>query len=110
MMMKKNKGQFVVEMTMLIPILLGCIYLYVMFFLYFVQSAGFMCQIAQLLYQDYPTVEENIREIRIEKEGSTKVGNVEVMDQLFEFRLQLRKDEKDPVKNLRRWQLAADMF
>ena len=35
---KKNRGSAVIEMSLLMPIFLGCIYLYIMLFLFLLES------------------------------------------------------------------------
>lgn len=104
---EKNKGSAVIEMTLLMPILLGCIYFYIMLFLFFVQSGKRMAEIADCIYEE--NIEET-EEVMMRTEGNVKIGKVEEEGKLFRIHIELRKDKNDPVKNIRRWQLVGDVF
>ena len=47
---------------------------------------------------------------RVQREGKIRVIKVEEQGKLFTFQMEFRKDENDPVQNLRRWQLVSDTF
>lgn len=111
--MKKNKGSAIIEMTLLIPVFLGCVFLYIMFFLFFIETGREMYYLSERIYAK--EVEENnnftdnsFKEIYVYTQGSTKIANINREDTWFSFHLELRKDESDPVINLRRWQMIAN--
>ncbi len=107
--LRRNCGSAVIEITLLMPAFLGCIYLYIMLFLFFIDSGKRMEQLAECIYT---TKQESVLEqsIVIRTEGNLKIGRIEAQDEPFVIQLELRKDENDPVKNIRRWQLVADVF
>lgn len=48
--MKKNRGSMVIEMTLLMPVFLGCLFLYVMLFVELIHLQHKMEQAAEILY------------------------------------------------------------
>lgn len=113
-MRKKNKGSAVIETTLLIPVFLGCIYFYIMLFLFFVDSGKRMEQIAASMYKVQTAQNGNSEEweedILIRTEGKMKIYRIEEEDGLFDIQLELRKDQNNAVENIRRWQLVTGLF
>lgn len=109
---KKNRGSAIIEITLLIPVFLGCIYLYIMCFLFFTESAKKMEQLSECLYtsdrKEDKTIENQYKEIQLRREGNMRCTWVEEQGKLFIFYLELRKDTNQPVENIRRWQLVTD--
>lgn len=111
---KKNQGSAVIEFTLLMPIVLGCIYFYIMLFLFFIQSGKVMDQLADCIYQPE---RENVKTqeivpdgVNLRKEGTAREAWVDWQEGLFHLHLTMRKDENDPVKCIRRWQFVTDLF
>ena len=108
-MRRRNRGSAVIEMTMMVPIILGCIYFYIMSMLFLIEHG----KVADdLSYRFYSYSEENTEN----DDGDKKVilsGNTEVISygevfNNYELMIELKKEGSDVVKNLRRWQLIAD--
>jgi hypothetical protein len=106
---RRNRGSAVIEMTMMVPIILGCIYFYIMSMLFLIEHG----KVADdLSYRLYSYSEENTEN----DDGDKKVilsGNTEVISygevfNNYELMIELKKEGSDVVKNLRRWQLIAD--
>lgn len=112
-----NKGSAIIEMTFLIPILLGIIYLYIMLFLFLLESAEYKEIMVESLY--------SIQEDQTEKSAATEEGIergfwlrskngtqisifVNEKAELFDIELEMHCNEDKTVENIRRWQLAAD--
>ncbi|MDO5154363.1 MAG: hypothetical protein Q4D51_00215 [Eubacteriales bacterium] len=103
---KKNRGSAVIEMTLLIPIIMGCIYLYMMFFLFFIQTAKEVESISEQIY----VVEQNAKEkLPTKAKSNEKVMTVKqtIQNPLFQIEINMRKNQKDPLENIRRWQLVT---
>lgn len=108
---KKNQGSAVIEMTLLMPVILGCIFLSIMVFLYFADSSKKICSLSEVLYQKEGQQEENLVEnIQIQKKSGLKRAWIEEEGKWFRIQLELWKDAHEPVENIRRWQLAAELF
>ena len=108
---KHNKGSSIIEISMLIPICLTCIYLYVMLFLFFTKAAKNMEQISEYSYRsdtaDGKIEEKEPKNLQICREGKTQKVWMEEQDKLFVLHLELRRDMNDPAENIRRWQLVT---
>lgn len=100
-----NRGSAIIEMTLLIPILLGCIYFYIMLFLFLTETAGDMYRMAEYLYESERT-NENVAGI-VSKSGNTEIISIKSTGKLFEIRAELRRDASDAIENIRRWQLVT---
>ncbi|MBR1597424.1 MAG: hypothetical protein IJ661_00765 [Lachnospiraceae bacterium] len=104
--MRRNRGSAVVEVTLLVPIMLGCIYFYIMSMLYLVEHGRVVNSLSERLYEAIDSTEE-----KSTGEGTLAKGGVESFEERFEnytISLTLQADDSDPVKSLRRWQLIAD--
>lgn len=104
---RRNRGSAVIELSLLMPFLLGVIYLYIMMFLFFIGSAKRMEMVAEELYRERT---ESVKEVTLRTEGEMRIGTVEQEERLFMIQVELRQDKNDPVKNIRRWQLIGDVF
>ena len=89
---KHNRGSAVVEMTLLIPLFLGCIYFYIILLLFFVKQAD---TTYEEVLSMYGRADMNSIEITVEDNG---------LDARFNY----KRNADDVVKKLRRWQLVAD--
>lgn len=113
-MEKKNKGSAVIEMSLIMPILLGSIYLYIMFFLFLVEYGKEMEYMVEHMYEIGST--ENGRSeqtkdgISKRTEGKVRIYRIEEQGDLFDLYLEMRKDENDAIENIRRWQLVTSVF
>ena len=111
---KRNRGSTVIEMSLLIPVFLGCIYFYIMLFLFFTQAAKKTEEIYEYAYMSESTKTEQQKvlpdNVRVQREGKIRVIKLEEQGKLFTFKTEFRRDENDPVQNLRRWQLVSDTF
>lgn len=108
---KRNKGSSIIEISLLIPICLVCVYLYVMLFLFLTGAAKNMERISEYSYRsdtaDDKTEEKESKNLQVCREGKTQKVWMEEQDKLFVLHLELRKDMNDPVENIRRWQLVT---
>lgn len=110
-MKKKNRGSAVIEITLLMPILLGCIYFYIMLFVFLLNSGKGMEKMAENMYMaeniEKTAWEENVF---VRTEGEVKIFRIEDIGKLFDMHIELRKQEENEVENIRRWQLVTDSF
>ena len=109
--MRKNRGSTIIEMTLLISVFMGVIFLYITFFLYLINSAGQMEQAAEYLYsvnEEEPDSEKSAN-IWIQKQGDIRTVWFEETDSRFLIRTKYRRWVKNPVENIRRWQLAVSL-
>ncbi len=103
---RNNRGSTIIEMTLLIPVLLGCVYFYIMLFLFLIETAEDMYIMAEYLYEPERTKEESVTGT-ICKNGNTEIIRIQNTGELFEIQAELRKDASDVIENIRRWQLAT---
>lgn len=109
--MQKNRGGTIIEMTLLISVFMGVIFLYITFFLYLINSAGQMEQVAEYMYstnEEEPDTGKSVN-IRIQKQGDIRTAWFEDTDSRFLIRTEYRRWVKNPVENIRRWQLAVSL-
>lgn len=106
----KNRGSAIVEMTLLIPILLGVIYLYIMLFLFLVQSGKCMGVMADALYSGEEMTATTTKTINLSKNTQGNKVSIFLSESTgkFDIELQMHRKEDTVVRNIRRWQLAAD--
>jgi hypothetical protein len=102
---KKNRGSSVIEVSLLIPIFMGCIYLYIMLFIFFMESSKQMCVLSENIYAEES--EDLQGGFSLKKEGKMQMIQVKETGKLFEIELELRKDGSNPLENIRRWQLVT---
>lgn len=108
---RNNLGNIIIEMTMIIPILLLCMYLYIFLFLYFIEAAKEMDHVSQILYQEENQENSKTnREYIIKKEGSIQIANMQKKGEIFSIEIELRKEDGDFIKKIRRWQLIENPF
>ena len=111
---KKNKGSAVIEISLLMPILLGCIYLYIMLFLFLLESGKGMEYMVENMYEvgntEKDTSEYFNDTVSERTEGNVKIYRIEEKGELFDLYLEMRRDENDAVENIRRWQLVTSVF
>lgn len=101
---KRNHGSATIEMTLLIPIILGVLYLYISFFVFFVDSARDMAVMVEVLYIE----DIESKTITIQKTGSKNSVYVYENSGKFNKKLELHRYSGSAVENIRRWQLATD--
>ncbi len=101
-----NKGSAIIEMTLLIPVFLGCIFLYIMLFLFLIGAARDMHDMALFLYASENAVGESVAGT-VSKDGNTKIIRMRRFGKWFEIQTELRKDASDVIENIRRWQVAT---
>lgn len=106
---RNNRGSAVIELALLMPVILGFIYLYIMLFLFFTESGKWMAEVAEGIYAEEGT--ECLTEgIILRTEGETRIGSIQEEGKLFKMQIELRRDKNDAVKNIRRWQLIGDVL
>lgn len=107
-----NKGSVVIEMTLLIPIIIGCVYLYIIIFMFFIRQSEMFDIVSEKIYDNSINMEEIYGEeksaITKDQKGSISTYTNKEQDNWFEYRVELRHMNQDPIKNLRRWQLVRD--
>lgn len=113
-MQERNKGSAIMEVTLLIPVFLGCIYFFIMFFLFLINSGKKMSYLCEELYSvEITDAERNLHEAKcgdIKKEGTVLKIYYKEQGKWFDYDLLLKRNGNDKVKNIRRWQLAAGML
>lgn len=92
----KNKGSTTVELSLIAPIMVGIVYLYI---LYFVSLIGW-CETEWKEVQQMYGVNE---EIDLEKNEC----EIKLEDGILGYRIIFRKNRDDIVKKIRRWQLEV---
>lgn len=107
---KKNRGSAIIETTMLIPVYIGVFYLYILLFLFHIE-VGFLFQ--DMIEYIYPTdikcdIEEKEDDITITQQGNIKVVRMSNSNHIFQVQLILKGNIDDPIKKIRRWQIAID--
>ena len=110
----KNKGSAVIEITLMIPVILGCIYFYIMSMLYLVEHGRVADKLSEELYDsisfgyDSGAADDSVSDndtIGIINKG---VAEYEEDYENYTISVRLKVDDSNPVKSLRRWQLIAD--
>ena len=109
-MVKKNKGSSIIEFTLLVPILFGCIYFYVLSMLFIVEHGKMADTLSKQLYESEESALEAINNngSHESKEGGTEVVNYKGDYEKYDIVLEFKKNANDTVKCLRRWQFVAD--
>lgn len=107
---RKNKGSAVIEMTLLIPIFLGVLYFYILFFLFLIEYGKNMKVVVEYAYgiQMKYYIENLDCEITTGKQGDINVFWIEKSGAWFDICAEFRRDNNNPVDNIRRWQIAVD--
>ena len=101
--MKKNYGSTIIEVTLMIPVILGCIYFYIMSMLYLVEHGKVVNELSENLYEAVYD-----KEADVSSDVNDGIVSYEGSFEKYDISLTLRSDSSDPVKSLRRWQLIAD--
>ena len=101
--MKKNYGSTIIEVTLMIPVILGCIYFYIMSMLYLVEHGKVVNELSENLYEAVYD-----KEADVSADVNDGIVSYEGSFEKYDISLTLRSDSSDPVKSLRRWQLIAD--
>lgn len=111
---KRNQGSAIIEMTLLIPIFIGCIIMFIMLFLFLMDAGRKQYILCETLYSvdvtdgkaDLPGTDLG----SLKKEGTVLKIIYQEQGKGLQYHLSMRRNGNDPVKNIRRWQLAADLF
>lgn len=106
-----NKGSAIIEITLLIPVFLGCIFFFIMYFMFLINSGKQMSYMCEQLYDvKIAYLEENSGKTQycnIKKEGTVLKIYYKEQGKWFDYSLLFKRNGNDKVKNIRRWQLAA---
>ena len=105
---RRNVGSIIVEFTVLMPIFLICIYLYIMAFLYYMEAAKGMDRLSEAIYGQQEESVVSVESIYINKRGANREGTFRKENKWAVTEITMKKDISDPVRNLRRWQIIAD--
>ncbi len=100
-MVSNNKGTITIEMTLLIPLILGIVYLYIMYLLFSFGLSKQMYEETEKLYHQELTDQ---KEVSL-SENQLTYNLFHVKN--YEITLKLKRDIENPVAYIRRWQLAA---
>lgn len=103
MIRKRNQGSAIIEMTILMPIILGIFFLYIHTFLCFAKESRFLESMSNYLYLDV-----NVGESSMNKVHQGKRISVFCSESTGLFDLELHRNGDDAVQNIRRWQFATD--
>ena len=95
MIKKRNRGSAVVEMTLLVPFVFGSIYFYIMSMLYITEHGRRVNELSEMLYNNVAEAKDGL----VSYDGDFEK---------YSISLDLRMDNTDSVKSLRRWQFVAD--
>ena len=110
-MKRKNKGSAVIEITLLMPIFLGCIYFYIMLLMFLMASGKRMEKMAENMYMaENMEMTDSEKDISVRTEGKVKIFQMEEKGKLFDIHVEMRKQEDNEMENIRRWQLVTDLF
>lgn len=101
---RHNRGSATIEMTLLIPIILGVFYLYISIFLSFVDCADSMEDMIEVLYME----DTDSQASEVQKRGSKSSVCDYKSTKFLEKNLEFHRYNGSVVENIRRWQLAAD--
>lgn len=109
---RNNKGSAIIEMTLLISILLGIIYLYISLFVFMIETGKEMNGMVECMYsldnsQTNAGVSNNSNG-SISQQGNIICARVNQISGMFLMDLELRRYSDSAVKNIRRWKLAID--
>ena len=130
----RNNGSTVIEMTLMIPVILGCIYFYIMSMLYLVEHGRVVDKLSEELYESisYENIsvdaddsvyrnaldtsamgDSEYDRVSVISAAATDCVNNGVADyeedyERYKISVKLKVDDCNPVKSLRRWQLIAD--
>ena len=105
---RRNVGSIIVEFTVLMPIFLICIYLYIMAFLYYMEAGKGMDRLSEAIYGQQEEAVVSGESIYINKRGANREGTFRKENKWAVTEITMKKDISDPVRNLRRWQIIAD--
>lgn len=107
---RKNRGNMIVEVTILMPVFLLCVVLYIYAFLYYVRIAEQTAFISEQLYTKGEVMTNNKQDcsVYIYQQGNTDVVTSQSQYRYTDIRVEMKKDAGNPVRNLRRWQSIAD--
>lgn len=100
---KQNKGSITVEMTLLSLFVFSIVYLYVMYLLFSISLASNLYEQTMKLYDDAN-----------ETFSIEAVSNITILEfnifrnSDYNIKLHLKRTKEDPVKSIRRWQIAID--
>lgn len=98
----------IIEMTLLMPVFLFVIYMYIMAFLYYVDMGKQMSQVCESVYE-YPAMDTEYQNgIQLRKQGGTLAGQYQEEERWANITITVRRNISDPVTNLRRWQVVTD--
>lgn len=101
-----NRGSATLEMTLLMPFLLGVLFLYINVFLFLLGGAQRLEAITQTLY----TVEMSEKTKDVIRQGDSLSIYLNEDMGWFSVDLELHRKADTAVENIRRWQLARDVF
>ena len=104
-----NRGSATLEMTFIIPIILGVFYLYISLFMYMIFCSASMEAMTEELYCAEETEGVSFG-IKCAEQGGNRYASVKDTVGMFEVDLEFSNYKESPVKNIRRWQFAANTF
>ncbi len=107
---RKNRGSMIIEVTILMPVFLLCVVLYIYAFLYYVKTAEQMAFVSEQLYVKEEFVPDSMRECSIQmyQQEGTDIATSQGRYRYTDIRVEMKKDAGNPIRNLRRWQGIAD--
>lgn len=107
---KRNQGSMIIELTILMPVFLLCVVLYLSAFLYYVKTVKQTAQAADVLYSKSVRTEAEMCDssLRIHRQGSTDIATSISQQKYTNIKVEMKKDAGNPISNLRRWKNIAD--
>lgn len=106
----KNRGSAIVEMTLLIPVYMGVIYLYILFFLFIIECGFLMQGMLEYMYCVETTFENQYNDDPFStiKQGNVQTTSTIYSNNIFKKHMELKGNAEDSTEKIRRWQIAVD--
>lgn len=99
--MKRNHGSATIEMTMLISLIMGIIYLFIMYLLF---SMGLAKNMEEETIKLYEQDKQEKTEVSL-GDGQLRYNVFHNSD--FQIKIEMKKEKENPVAFIRRWQLVS---
>lgn len=106
----KNRGTAIIEITILIPIYLGVLYLYIISFLFLIESGFIFQSMLECIYnvETKSEIQQSNNGISEIQQGNLKIVRVSNTDKVFQIYLEIKGCADAPTEKIRRWQIAVD--
>lgn len=103
---ENNKGSAIIEMTFLIPVILGCVFMYVSFLIFFIGNSKGMEQAAEQVYMVDISNSSSVN-AGVKKQSEMLSSVYQNCDKWFDVTININRNGRNVLKSIRRWQLAT---